>query len=224
MGSQRVRHDWATFTHLLLGRKATTNLDSILKSRDITLPTKVCLVRPIGEGSGTPLQCSCLENPRDGGAWWATVYGVEQSRTRLKRLSSSSSSSQSYGFSSGHVWMWELDHKESWVPKNWCFWTVVLQKTLENPLDCKEIQPVNPKGNQPWIFIGRTNAEAEALILWPPDMKNLIIGKDPHDGKDWGQENKEVTEDETVGWHHWLNGHESANTERWWRTGKPGML
>ena len=127
--------------HLLLGRKATTNLDSILKNRDITLLTKIHL-------------------------------------------------SQSYGFSSSHVWMWELDYKESWAPKNWCFWTVVLKKTLESPLDCKEIQPVHPKGNQSWIFIGRTDAEAETPGLWPPDAKNRLIWKDPVDGKDWRQEEK----------------------------------
>jgi len=96
-------------------------------------------------------------------------------------------SSQSYSFSSSHVWMWELDYKESWTLKNWCFWTVVLEKTLESPLACKEIQPVQPKGNQSWIFIGRTDAEAEAPILWPPDVKNWLIGKDPDAGKDWRQ-------------------------------------
>ena len=145
--------------HLLLGRKAMTNLDSVLKSRDITLPT--------------------------------------------------SPSSQNYVFSNSHVWMWELDYKESWVPENWCFWTVVLEKTLENPLDCKEIKPVSPKGNQPWIFIGRTDVESEAPILWPPDVKNWLIGKDPHAGKDWRQEEKGMTEDEMVGWHHRMDGRES---------------
>ena len=120
---------------LLLGRNAVTNLDSILKSRNITLPTKV-------------------------------------------------PSSQSYGFPSRHVWMWELDYRESWALKNWCFWTVVLEKTLESPLDCKEIQPVSPKGHQPWIFIGRTDAEAETPILWPPDGKNWLIWKDPDAGND----------------------------------------
>ena len=104
--------------------------------------------------------------------------------------------------------MWELDYKESWAPKNSCFWTVVLEKTLESPLDCKEIQPIHPKGNQSWIFIGRTDAEAEALVLWPPDVKNWLIGKDPNAGKDWGQEEKGITEDEMVGWRPWLNGHE----------------
>ena len=144
---------------LLLGRKAVTNLDSVLKSRDITSLTKVCLVK-------------------------AMVFPVA-------------------------VQMWDLDHKDSWAPKNWCFWTVVLEKTLENPLNCKQIKPVNPKGNQPWIFIGRTDAEAETPIHWPPDAKNQLIRKDPDAGTDWRQEEKGATEDEMFGWHHWLNGHES---------------
>ena len=161
MGSQRVGHDWATSLSLSC----------------------------IGEGNGNPLQCSCLENPRDGEVWWAAVSGVAQSWTRLKCLSSSSSSSsrqcikkqrhhfadkspssQSYSFSSSHVQMWELDHKEAWAPNNWCFQTVILEKTLESPLDSKEIKPVNPKGN--WLFIGRTDAEAEAPILRPLDGKS----------------------------------------------------
>ena len=108
-------------------------------------------------------------------------------------------SSQRYGFSSGHVCMWELDYKESWAPKNWCFWTVVLEKTLERPLDCKEIKSVNPKGNQSRMFIGRTDAEAEALIIWPPDTKNWLTEKDPDAGKDWRREEKGTTEDEMVG-------------------------
>ena len=103
--------------------------------------------------------------------------------------------------------MWELDYKESWAPKNWCFWTVVLEKTLESPLDWKEIQPVHPKGDQSWVFIGRTDAEAETLIIWPPQVKSWVIGKDPDAGKDWGQEEKGMTEDKTVGWHHRLDGH-----------------
>ena len=145
---------------LLLGRIPMTNLDSILKSRDITLPTKAHLVK-------------------------AMV------------------------FFSSHVWMWELDHKEGWVPKNWCsFWAVVLWKTLESPLDCKEIRPVNPTGNQSWLFIGMTDAEAEAPILWPPDVKNWLIWKDPDAGKKWRQKEKRMTEDEMVGWHHWLDGYE----------------
>ena len=120
--------------------------------------------------------------------------------------------------------MWELDHKENWVLKNWCFWTVVLKKTLESPLDCKEIQPVNPKGSQSWIFIGRTDAEAEPPILGPPAAKNWLIGKDLDSGINWRQE-KGTTEDKTVGWHHWLDGHEfEASSRSWWWTGKPGML
>ena len=107
-------------------------------------------------------------------------------------------SSQSYGFSSSHLWMWKLDYKEIWVPKNWCFWTVLLEKSLESPLDFKEIKPVNPKGNQPWMFIGRTDAKAETLILWPPDVKNWLIRKDPDAGKDWRQEEKGMTKDEKV--------------------------
>ena len=145
--------------HLLLGRKFMTNLDSILKSTDITLPTKVHL-------------------------------------------------SQGYGFPSGHVWMWVLDCEESWVPKNWCFWTVVLEKTLESPLDCKRIQPVHPEGDQTWVFIGRTEAEAEAPKLWPPHAKSWLIGKDPDAGRDWGQQEKGMTENEMIGWHHQLDGPE----------------
>ena len=138
-----------------------TNLDSILKSRDNTLLTKVCLVKSM--------------------FFSVVIYGCEN------------------------------DYKENWALKNWCFWTVVLEKTLESPLDCKEIQPVHPKGNQSWIFIGRTDAESKTPILWPPDVKNQLIGKDPNAGKDWRQE-KGVTEDEMVGWHHQLNGHESEQT------------
>ena len=137
---------------LLLGRKVITNLDSILKSRDIT--------------------------------------------------------NKGYGFSSRHVWMWELDCEESWVPKNWCFLTMVLEKTLESPLDCKEIQPVHPKGDQSWLFIGRTDAKVETPILWPTHAKSWLIGKDSDAGKSWGQEEKGITEDEMAGWHHRLDGHE----------------
>ena len=144
---------------LFLGGKVMTNLDSILKSRDITFVNK-------------------------------------------------GPSSQGYGFSSSHVWMWELDCEESWALKNWCFWTVVLEKTLESPLDFKEIQPVHPKGDQSWVFIGRTDVEAETPILWPPDAKSWLIWKDPNAGKDWRWEKKGMTENDMVGWHHWLNGHE----------------
>ena len=142
---------------LLLGRKAMTNLDSILKSRGITLPTKICLAK-------------------------AMV------------------------FSSSHVWMWELDYKENSALKNCCFWNVLLEKTLESPSECTKIKPVNPKGNQSWIFIRRTDAEAEALIVRSPGAKNWLIGKDPVAGKDWRQKEKGTTEDEMVGWHHQLNG------------------
>ena len=121
-------------------------------------------------------------------------------------------SCQSYGFSSGHVWTWELVYKESWAPKNWCFWTVVLEKTLESPLNSKEIQPVHPKGDQSWVFIGRTDAEAETPILWLPDAKSWLIEKDPNAEKDWEQEEKEMTEDEMIGWYHWINGHEFVQT------------
>ena len=133
-----------------------TNLDSILKSRDITLLKKVCLVK-------------------------AMVFPVV---------------------------MWELDYKESWAPENWCFWTVVLEKTLESPLDYKEIKPVNPKGDQSWIFTGRTDAETETPVLCPPDAKSWLIGKDPDARRDWEQEEKGMTEDEMAGRHHWFNGHE----------------
>ena len=120
----------------------------------------------------------------------------------------SSTSSQSYGFSSSHVYMWELDYKENWVPQNWCFWTVVLEETLESSLNFKETQPVHPKGNWSWILIGRTDAEVETPILWPTDGNNWLIRKDPDSWKDWGQEEKGTTEDEMAGWHHQLDGHE----------------
>ena len=141
---------------------------------------------------------------------WKKSY--DQPRQHIKKqrhyFASKGPSSQGYGVSSSHVWMWELDYKESWALKYWCFWTVALEKTLKSPLDCKEIQPVHSKGNQSWTFIGRTNAEAETPILWPPDAMNWLIGKDPVAGKDWSCEEKEMTENEIVGWHHQLNGHE----------------
>ena len=143
---------------LLLGRKVMSNLDSLLKSRDITLPAKVCLVKAM--------------------VFPVVMYGCK---------------------------IWTIKKAEH---KNWCFWTVALEKTLASPLDCTEIQPVHPKGNQSWIFIGWSDAEAETLILWPPDVKNWLIGKDPDAGKDWRQEEKETTEEEMAGWHHRLNGHE----------------
>ena len=121
-------------------------------------------------------------------------------------------SSQGYGFSSGHVWMWELDCEESWEPKHWCFWTVVLEKTLESPLDCKEIQPVHSEGDKPWVFFGRNDAKAETPVLWTPHAKSWLIGKDSDAGRDWGQEEKGMTEDEMVGWHHWLDGRDFERT------------
>ena len=151
-----------TKRRLLLGRKAMTNLDSILKSKDTALSTKVCIVKVLV-------------------------------------------------FLSSQIWMWVLGHKEDWALKSWCFWTVVLEKTLESPLDCKEIQPLSLKGNKPWIFIRRTDTKAETPILWPPDAKSRIIGKDLSAGKDRRQK-KRVTEDEMVGWHHQLNGHEFEQT------------
>ena len=145
---------------------------------------------------------------------WKESY--DQPRLHIKKqrhyFANKGLSSQSYGFSSGHVQMWELDAKESWAPKNWYFWTMVLEKTLQNPLDCKEIKPVHPKGDQSWVFIGRTGAEAETPVLWSPHMKSWLIGKDPDAGRDCGQEEKGTTEDEMAGWYHWLNGCESQWT------------
>ena len=162
---------------LLLGRKAMTNLESILKSRDITLPTKV---RP---------------------------------------------SSQGYGFSSSHVWMWELDCEESWALKNWCFWTLVLEKTLESPLDYKEIQPVHSEGDPPSDFFGGNDAKAETPVLWPPHAKSWLIGKDSDAGRDWGAGGK----GDDRGWDGWMASRTRwtwiwVNSGRWWWTERPGML
>ena len=141
---------------------------------------------------------------------WKKSY--DQPRQHIKKqrhyFANKGPSSQGYGFSSSHVWMWGLDYKESWVLKNWCFWTVVLEKTLECPLDYKEIQPVHPEGDQSGVFIGRTDAEAETPILWLSDAKIWLIWKDPDAGKDWRQEEKGMAEDKMVGWHHQLNGYE----------------
>ena len=141
---------------------------------------------------------------------WKESYDPPRQHIKKQRhyFANKGHSSQGYGFSSGHVWNWELDCEEIWAPKNWCFWTVVLEKTPESPLDCKEIQPVHPKGDQSWVFIGRTDVEAETLILWPPHAKSWLIGKDPVAGRDWRQGKKGTTEDEMVRWHHRLNGHE----------------
>jgi len=145
-------------------------------------------------------------------------------KSKRHYFANKSPSSQSYGFSSGHVWMWELDYKESWALKNWCFWTMVLEKTLESPLDCKEIQPVNTKGNQSWIFIGRTDAEAETWMFWPPDAKKWLIGKDPDAGKDWRWEEKGGDR----GWDGWMAPTQWTwvwvNSGSWWWTGRPGVL
>ena len=141
---------------------------------------------------------------------WEKSYDQPRQHINKQRryFANKGPSSQGHGFSCGHVWMWELDCDESWALKNWCFWTVVLGKTLESPLDSKDIQTVNPKGNQFWIFIGRTDAKPETPLLWPPDVKNWLNWKDPDAGKDWRQEEKGTTEDEMVGWHPWLDGHE----------------
>ena len=141
---------------------------------------------------------------------WKKSYDHPRQHIKKQRhyFDNKSPYSQSCGFSSSHVWMWELEYKESWVLKNWCFWTVVLEKALESPLDCKETQPVHPKGNESWIFTGRTDVEAETPIVWSPDVKSWLTGEDPDAGKDWRQEEREMTEDEMVGWHHRLNGHE----------------
>ena len=157
------------------------------------------------EGNSNPLQYFCLANPKDKGAWLATVHRVAKSQTWLKQLSTR-------GFLGSHIQMWEVSHKESWALKNWCFWIVVQEKILESPLDCKEIKPVNPKGNQSWIFSGRADAEAELPMLWPPDGKSWLTGEDPDAGKDWGQEEKKVTE-----WDGWM-----ASTQWTWVWANPG--
>jgi len=148
--------------------------------------------------------------------WWLLPWpwkkGYDQPRQHIKKqrhyFTNKDLSSQNYGFSSSHVWIWELDYRDSCVPKNWCFWGVVLEKTLESPLDCKDIQSVHPKGDQSSILFGRTDAKAETAILWPPDVKNQLIWKDPDAGKDWRWEEKGTTLDEMVGWHHRQDGHE----------------
>ena len=141
---------------------------------------------------------------------WKESYNQPRQHIQKQRyyFAKKGPSSQGYGFFSGHVWMWELDCEESWVQKNWCFWTVVLEKTLESPLDCKEVQLVHSKGDQSWVFIGRTDAEAKTPILWPPDVKNWLIWKDPDAGKDCRWEEKGTTEVEMAGRHHQLDGHE----------------
>ena len=211
-------------------KKSYDNLDSVLKSKEITLLTEVHIVKAIvfpvvmygyewkwkllsrvslwphglyspwnslGQNTGVG-SLSLLQGifPTQG-----SNPGLPHCRQILYQLSHK-----------GSPWIWEMDHNEGWALKNWCFQTVVLEMTLENRLDRKVIKPVNPKGNKPRIFIGKTEAEVEAPILWPPDVKSWLTGKDPDAGKDWGQEEKEMTEDETVGWHHQLNGHEFEQT------------
>ena len=160
---------------------------------------------------GFQYHCKWWLQPRNYktlGPWKKSYYQPRQYIKKQRHyFADRGPSGQSYGFSISHVWMQELDYNESWVLKNWCFWTVVLDKTLKGPLDCKEIKSANLKGNQSWIFIGRTDVEAEAPILWPPDAKNWLLGKDPDAGKDWEQEKKGMTEDEMVGWHHQFDGH-----------------
>ena len=172
--------EWKQWLTLFLGSKITADSDCSHES-------KRCLLTPGGKS---------YDQPREH---------IEKQR---HYFASRGPSSQGYGFPSSHVWVWELYYKESWAPKNWCFCTMVLEKTFESPLDCKEIQPVLHKGNQSWIFFGRTDAEAETPIILPPDAKSWLIGKDPDAGKHWSREEKGMTEDEMVGWHHWLNGHE----------------
>ena len=158
-------------------------------------------------------------------AHWKKSY--DQPRQHIKKqrhyFANKGPSSQSCGFPSSHVWIWELDYKGSWVPKNWCFWTVVLEKTLESPLDCKEIQPFHSEGNQSWIFTGRTDAEAEILILWPSDMKNQLIGRAPDAGKDWGREEKGTTEGAQAGpeGYPWVCGHHLPGIFGWSRCHQP---
>ena len=214
VGSLRVRHDWAT----------SLSLFTFLNWRRKWQPTAVFLS---GESQGW-------------GSLVAAVYGVAQSRTRLKWLSSSSRQhiknqrhyfankglcSQGYGFSSSHVWMWKLYYKESWAPNNWCFWAVVLEKALESPLDCKEIHSVHPKGDQSWVFIGRTDVEAETPVLWPPDAKTWLIWKRP-----WCWERLRAGgEGDNRGWDGWMASPAQwtwvwVDSESWWWTGRPGVL
>ena len=182
-----------------------TNLDSILKSRDSArFGSTYTKIGTIQRRLAWPLR---KDDTQIREAFHIFKFYIKKKKKQRHYFANKGPSSQSYGFSSNHVWMWELDYKESWMSKNFCFWTVVLEKTLESPLDCKEIQPVHPKGNQSSIFIGRTDAEAETPVLWPPDVKSWLIGKDPGARKDWRQE-KGMTEDEIVGWHHQLHGHE----------------
>ena len=175
-------------------------------------------------GSKITVDGDCSHEIKKMLAPWKKSYDQPKEHIKEQRhyFANKGPSSQSCGFSSSHVWMWELDYKESWAP-NWWFWIMVLEKTLESPLDCQEIKPVHPKGNQSWIFIGRTDAEIP--ILWPPEAKNWLIGKDPDVGKDWRQEKKGTTEGEMVELHHQLDGcWVWVSSGSWWWTGRPGVL
>ena len=208
MGFQKLRHDLATELKVLQTPASTGDttklpLWSFFRDRPVSGKAE-CQHKAKWRLHGLNGHW-CLQQDMFG---WSSGCWKKAEKNQRHYFADKGPSSQSYGFSSNHVWIWELDHKESWVPKNWCFWAVVLEKTLESPLDIKEIKPVHPKGNQPWIFIGRTDAEAEGPILWPSNEKSQLLGKDPDAGKDWRQEEKRMIEDEMVVWHHWLNGNE----------------
>ena len=207
-----VDSDWSHKIKTLAPWKAMTRL------------VRACLVASVTSDSLCPHGLFVSRNPMDQAPlsmafsrqeYWSGLPWPPPGMTNLDSVlkkqrhhfADKGPSSQSYGFSSSHAWTWEMDHKEGWVLKNGCLWIVVLEKTLTSSLDSKEIKPVNPKGNQPWIFFGRTNAEAEPPIFWSPVVKSQLFGTDPDSGKDWGQEEKGATEYEMVGWHHWINGH-----------------
>ena len=222
LGSQRVRHNWETFTFQGQRKNWQILWYKYSNKKEVRGPdlgrTNLKSIQVKGRsGNSDRLYFFELQNQmviaamklKDTCSLEEKLWPTQTTYQKAKMLlCQRSPSSQSYGFSSSHVWMWELDYKESWTLKNWCFWTVVLEKTLESPLAYKKIQPVHPKGNQSWIFIGRTDVEAETPIFWPPDAKNWLIWKDSDARKDWRQEEKGMTEDEMVGWHHRLNGHE----------------
>ena len=229
MGSQRVGHDWATslsititfyltlllevsgqlflfcchaspnWTWFFLSSPRETQLYWVFATRISLFQMHFLTLSCQHQGKLKLREVCCSQS-------FAWKPGKETESISQTLLCQKRSISSNYGISSSHVWMWELNHKEGWMLKNWRFWTVVLEKTLESPLDCKKFKPVNPKGNQLWIFIGR--AEAEAPVFWPPDSKSWLIRKDPHAGNNWRQEEKGMTEDKMVEWRNWLNGHE----------------
>ena len=165
------------------------------------------LIRKHNNNNPTPYLCIAPNSLQNTSGYSVSVKRGDSCNKKWLSHKHNDPSSQSYGFPISHVWMWELDQKESWGPKNWCFWAVVLEKTLESPLDCKEIQPVHSEV-QPWDFFGRNDAKAETPVLWPPHAKSGLIGKDSDAGRDWGQEEKGLTEDEMFGCHHQLDRHE----------------